>query len=62
MSAVEDVRAALAVARGQKAPLTLRLRAFYIGGRSLMAGPYGGTGRRVQLKIGFRKECWFNSG
>ncbi len=25
-------------------------------------GPYGGTGRRVRLKIGFRKECWFDSG
>ena len=24
--------------------------------------PYGGTGRRVRLKIGFRKECWFDSG
>ena len=26
------------------------------------SGPYGGTGRRVRLKIGFRKECWFDSG
>lgn len=25
-------------------------------------GPCGGTGRRDRLKIGFRKECWFESG
>ena len=24
--------------------------------------PYGGIGRRVRLKIEFRKECWFDSG
>ena len=61
-TAVEDARAALVLARPEKAPLTLRWGAFYIGGRPLMAGPYGGTGRRVRLKIGFRKECWFDSG
>jgi hypothetical protein len=25
-------------------------------------GPCGGIGRRDRLKIGFRKECWFDSG
>ena len=42
--------------------LTLRHPAFYIGAVRVGAGPYGGTGRRVRLKIGFRKECWFDSG
>jgi hypothetical protein len=36
-------------------------RVLYPAGR-IGAGPYGGTGRRVRLKIGFRKECWFDSG
>ena len=30
--------------------------------KSAQRCPYGGTGRRVRLKIGFRKECWFDSG
>ncbi len=42
--------------------LTLRPAAFYIASVRFEAGPYGGTGRRVRLKIGFRKECWFDSG
>jgi hypothetical protein len=42
--------------------LTLKRHAFYIGAVRIVAGPYGGTGRRVRLKIGFRKECWFDSG
>ena len=42
--------------------LTLKRHAFYIGTVRIVAGPYGGTGRRVRLKIGFRKECWFDSG
>jgi hypothetical protein len=42
--------------------LTLKRHAFYIGAVPIVVGPYGGTGRRVRLKIGFRKECWFDSG
>ncbi len=42
--------------------LTLKRHAFYIGTVRIVAGPYGGTGRRVRLKMGFRKECWFDSG
>jgi hypothetical protein len=60
-------RAELAASLGPKgcasgAQLTPRRPAFYIRGLRFIAGPYGGTGRRVRLKIGFRKECWFDSG
>ena len=40
----------------------LRLRHARLFRKSARRCPYGGTGRRVRLKIGFRKECWFDSG
>ena len=40
----------------------LRLRLVRLFRKSARRCPYGGTGRRVRLKIGFRKECWFDSG
>ena len=39
-----------------------RLRLVRLFRKSARRCPYGGTGRRVRLKIGFRKECWFDSG
>jgi hypothetical protein len=46
----------------ERRALTLRRAAVYRTAVRFGAGPYGGIGRRVRLKIGFREECWFDSG
>ena len=42
--------------------LTLRAPAFYIGAVRLTRAPMAELVDASELKIGFRKECWFDSG